>query len=163
MDRCFYSERDEVGLLSPHPQLCQRLRGRLLVQTDLPCPGPRDVPSALCMGQGPQAPVLGPLTSSLRADTSGDHPASVLRGGGEEVGLSPAPSVSPCPSPLAPPAPQPLRVSLALSAGWREGAKPHVQGVPGYHWLPFEILQLANVLNKARLGLEHKPSVTLSS
>lgn len=122
MDRCFYSERDEVGLLSPHPQLCQRLRGRLLVQTDLPCPGPRDVPSALCMGQGPQAPVLGPLTSSLRADTSGDHPASVLRGGGEEVVFLPLPLSPPAHPPLPhPPPPHNLSGSalLCVLAGGR--------------------------------------------
>ena len=64
--------------------------------------------------------------------------------------------------PSLPPTPT-SRARFALRAGWREGAKPHVQGVPGYNWLSFEILQLANVLNKTRLGLEHKPSVTLSS
>lgn len=91
----------------------------------------------------------------------GDCLASVLRGGGDVVVFLPLPPTAhpPFPRPLAPTS----RASFALSAGWREGAKPHVQVVPGYNWLSFEILQLANVLNKTRLGLEHKPSVTLSS
>lgn len=89
----------------------------------------------------------------------GDREASVPREG-RHVGPSPSPTSlhwSPSGRGVFT-----TGVSFAQSAGWGRGETPgHTFQLPC--WLPFEILWSEKVLNKTRLGLEHKLSATLSS
>lgn len=57
--RCFYPERDEVGLLCPYHSIT-KAAGQAPVETDLPCPVPGDVSGALHRPRA-TSPGAGPL------------------------------------------------------------------------------------------------------